>query len=83
MFNDAASMLSHSAFSSISKSEESIANSSFDDEVQSERRLTQAERESFFAAKPVMKTTITEFKPSSKVFTPNAAPTFWMPTAQQ
>ena len=83
MFNDAASMISHSAFSSLSKSEESANNSSFEEEVQNERRLTQAERESFFAPKPVMKTTFAEFKPTSKVFQPSAAPAFWMPTNQQ
>ena len=78
MFNDAASMFSHSAFSNMSKYEES-ANNSSEEEVQCERRLTDAERASFFAPKPVMKTNIAEFKPSSKVFQPTAAPAFYMP----
>ena len=84
-FNDAASMISHSAFSSISKSEESINASSSDEEVQSngERLLTKAERDSFFAPKPVMKTTFTEFKPTVKAFQPTAMPAFWMPSMNQ
>ena len=44
MFNDAASLVSHSAFSSFSKPEESTTSSSSDDEAQNERRLTKAER---------------------------------------
>ena len=81
-FNDAASTLSHSCFSSISKPEESI-NASSDEEVQSDRLLTKEERDSFFAPKPVMKATFTEFKPTIKAFQPTAMPAFWMPSMPQ
>lgn len=50
-----------------------------------DRLLTQAERESFFAPKPVMNATFTEFKPTSNAFQPTLSmpAAFWMQNSNQ